>query len=131
VLHASRQSFADKAIAKRFFKRLLTSCPEVPRTIVTDQPRLSGGESRDPEVANGKYVFVETTAPENNRAENRSRQPTRERRMRGFRLPDSRLHADVPVELQLGNPRNQATSASGLTLSQVARRAFCCLAPFH
>ena len=31
------QKLRDKAAAKRFFKRVLASCPEVPRKIVTDQ----------------------------------------------------------------------------------------------
>lgn len=29
----------DKAAAKRFFKRVLAACPEVPKKIVTDQLR--------------------------------------------------------------------------------------------
>ena len=33
------QKRRDKAAAKRFFKRVLASCPEVPRKIVTDQLR--------------------------------------------------------------------------------------------
>jgi putative transposase len=33
------QKRRDKAAAERFFKRVLASCPEVPRKIVTDQLR--------------------------------------------------------------------------------------------
>ncbi|MBB5468779.1 transposase-like protein [Paraburkholderia sp. CI2] len=60
-----------------------------------------------PELANVKHVFVKACARVNNRAEN-SHQPTRERerRMRGFRLPE----------------RTQS-SAERLALSQTARRA--------
>lgn len=43
------QKRRDKAAAKRFFKRVLAACPEVPRKIVTDQLRsYPGGEGRDP-----------------------------------------------------------------------------------
>ncbi|WP_459572981.1 IS6 family transposase [Cupriavidus sp. 8B] len=78
----------DKAAAKRFFLRVLRSCP-VPRKIVTDQLRSYTAAKADiPELAGVKHVFVKATARVNNRAEN-SHQPTRERerRMRGFRDP--------------------------------------------
>jgi putative transposase len=84
------QKRRDKAAAKRFFKRLLASCPEVPRKIVTDQLRsYPAAKAEIPELATVKHVFVKASARMNNRAEN-SHQPTRERerRMRGFRDPD-------------------------------------------
>ena len=84
------QKRRDKAAAKRFFKRVLTSCPEVPRKIVTDQLRsYPAAKAEMPELANVKHVFVKASARQNNRAKN-SHQPTseRERRMRGFRVPE-------------------------------------------
>jgi thiosulfate reductase cytochrome b subunit len=42
------QKLRDKTAVRRFFKHLLASCPEVPRKIVTNQLRISGGEGRDP-----------------------------------------------------------------------------------
>ena len=83
------QKRRDKAAAKRFFKRVLASCPEVPGKIVTDQLRsYPAAKAEIPELANVKHVFVKASARVNNRAEN-SHQPTRERerRMRGFRDP--------------------------------------------
>ena len=80
------QKRRDKAAAKRFFKRVLRSCP-VPRKIVTDQLRTYPAAKADiPELANVKHVLVKAAARVNIRAEN-SQQPTRERerRMRGFR----------------------------------------------
>ncbi|UIF88072.1 IS6 family transposase [Cupriavidus sp. UYPR2.512] len=80
------QKRRDKAAAKRFFLRVLHSCP-VLRKIVTDQLRSYPAAKADiPELANVKHVFVKASARVNNRAEN-SHQPTRERerRMRGFR----------------------------------------------
>jgi len=82
------QKRRDKAAAKRFFLRVLCSCP-APRKIVTDQLRSYPAAKADiPELACVKHVFVKATARVNNRAEN-SHQPTRERqrRMRGFRDP--------------------------------------------
>ncbi|MGF6935579.1 hypothetical protein OKW41_004741 [Paraburkholderia sp. UCT70] len=84
------QKRRDKAAAKRFFKRVLVSCSEVPRKIVTDQLRsYPAAKAEIPELATVKHVFVKASAWVNNRAEN-SHQPTRERerRMRGFRDPD-------------------------------------------
>jgi len=84
------QKRRDKAAAKRFFKRVLASCPEVPRKIVTDQLRsYPAAKAEMPELANVKHVFVKASARQNNRAKN-SHQPTRERerRMRGFRVPE-------------------------------------------
>src|ERR1700730_3095777 len=89
----------DKAAAKRFFRRVLASCSEAPRKIVTDHLRsYPAAEAEIPELANVKHVFVKASARLNNRAEN-SHQPTpeRERRIlqgdflrgvRGFRLPE-------------------------------------------
>ncbi|ATF90566.1 IS6 family transposase [Burkholderia gladioli] len=82
------QKQRDKAAAKRFFQRVLRTCP-VPRKIVTDQLCSYPAAKADiPELANVKHVFVKAGARVNNRAEN-SHQPTREceRRMRGFRDP--------------------------------------------
>jgi hypothetical protein len=81
------QKRRDKAAAKRFFKRVLASCTEAPRKIVTDQLRsYPAAKAEIPELAHLKHVFVKASARVNNRAEN-SPQPTRERerRMRGFR----------------------------------------------
>jgi putative transposase len=52
-LDVLRQKRRDKAAAKRFFKRVLASCPEVPSKIVTDQLR-SYPAAKDviPELAN-------------------------------------------------------------------------------
>ncbi|KVQ02669.1 transposase [Burkholderia ubonensis] len=84
------QKRRDKAAAKRFFKRLLAGYPAIPKKIVTDQLRsYPAAKAELPELANVKHVFVKACARVNNRAEN-SHQPTRERerRMRGFRLPE-------------------------------------------
>jgi putative transposase len=77
-----------KAAAKRFFKRVLRSCP-VLRKILTDQLRsYPAAKAEIPELVNVKHLFVKAAAQLNNRAKN-SHQPTRERerRMRGFRDP--------------------------------------------
>lgn len=82
------QQRRGRAAAKRFFQRVLRSCP-APRKIVTDQLRSYPAAKSDiPELAGVKQVFVKAAARVNNRAEN-SHQPTRERgrRMRGFRDP--------------------------------------------
>jgi putative transposase len=84
------QKRRDKLAAKRFFNRVLATCPEVPRKIVTDQLRsYPAAKAEIPELANARHVFVKAKARVNNRAEN-SHQPTRERerRMRGFRRPE-------------------------------------------
>ena len=81
------QKRRDKAAAKRFFRRVLASCSEAPRKIVTDQLRsYPAAKAEIPELAHVKHVFVKASARLNNRTEN-SHQPTRERerRMRGFR----------------------------------------------
>jgi putative transposase len=84
------QKRRDKAAAKRFFKHVLAACPDGPRRIVTDQLRsYPVAKAEIPELANVRHVFVKASARVNNRAEN-SHEPTRERerRMRGFRLPE-------------------------------------------
>jgi putative transposase len=71
------QKRRDKAAAKRFFKRVLATCAEAPRKVVTDQ--LRSYPAAKAEIAELAHV----------RHEN-SHQPTRERerRMRGFRDPE-------------------------------------------
>ena len=60
-----------RTAAKRFFKRVLASCPEVPRKIVTDQLRsYPAAKAEIPELANVKHVFVKASALLNNRAKN-------------------------------------------------------------
>jgi putative transposase len=84
------QKRRDKAAAKRFFKRVLASCAEAPRKLVTDQLRsYPAAKAGIPELAHVKHVFVKAGARVNDRVEN-SHQPTRERerRMRGFRDPE-------------------------------------------
>jgi putative transposase len=88
-----------KAAAKRFFKRVLVSCAEAPRKIVTDQlGSYPAAKAEIPELAHVRHVFVKARARVNNRAEN-SHQPTRERErripqgdflrgVRGFRDPE-------------------------------------------
>lgn len=79
------QKRRDKAAAKRIFQRVLRTCP-APLKIVTDHQRSYPAAKVDiPELAHVRHVFVKAATPVNNRAEN-SHQPTRERRMRGFRL---------------------------------------------
>ncbi|WP_321884132.1 IS6 family transposase [Burkholderia cepacia] len=81
------QKRRDKAAAKRSFERVLASCGEAPRKIVTDQLRsYPAAKAEIPELSDVRHVFVKAAARVNNRAEN-SHQPTRERerRMRGFR----------------------------------------------
>ena len=82
------QKRRDKAAATRFFKHVLAACSDAPRRIVTGQLRsYPAAKAEIPELANIQHVFVKASARVNNRAEN-SHQPTRERRMRGFRDPD-------------------------------------------
>jgi putative transposase len=125
------QKRRDKAAARRFFKRVLAACAEVPRKIVTDQLRsYPAAKAEIPELAHVKHVFVKASARLNNRAEN-SHQPTRERerRMRGFRVPERTeafLSSFGPAAL-----RAQATSAVRFALSQATRRALCLLASLH
>jgi putative transposase len=83
------QKRRDKTAAKRFFKWVLAGGTAVPKKIVTDQLRsYPAAKAEIPELADVKHVFVKARARVNNRVEN-SHQPTRERerRMRGFRLP--------------------------------------------
>ena len=84
------QKRRDTAAALRFFKRVLASCREGPRKIVTNQLRsYTAAKAQIPDPSNVKHVFVRASARMNNRAEN-SHQPTRERerRMGGFRDPE-------------------------------------------
>jgi putative transposase len=84
------QKRRDKAAAKRFLMRVLASCAETPRKIVTDQLRsYPAAKAGILELEHVKHVFVRASARLNNRAEN-SHQPTRERerRMSGFRDPE-------------------------------------------
>lgn len=88
--HPPAKAPRQKAAAKRFFKRVLAACHKVPKKIVTDQLRsYPAAKAEIPELANIKHVFVKAAARVNNRVEN-SHQPTRERerRKRGFRLPE-------------------------------------------
>ncbi|MFB9127371.1 IS6 family transposase [Paraburkholderia dipogonis] len=84
------QKRRDKAAAKRAFTRVIASCGEAPRRIVTDQLRsYPAAKAEIHELAHVKHVFVKASARVSKRAEN-SHQPTRERerRMRGFRDPE-------------------------------------------
>ena len=120
------QKRRDKAAAKRFFKRVLASCPEAPRKIVTDQLRSYPAAKADiPELAHAKHVFVKAAAPVNNRAEN-SHQPTRrrERQMCGFR--DARrtqafLSCFVPIRQHFALPRHQMNAACHRAGSAIRR----------
>ncbi|MCX4784418.1 IS6 family transposase [Streptomyces sp. NBC_01264] len=82
VLDILVQSRRDKAAARRFFRRLLTSTGQVPRVVVTDKLKSYGAAHREvmPSVEHRSHKGL------NNRAEN-SHQPTRqrERAMKGFR----------------------------------------------
>jgi putative transposase len=126
------QKRRDKAAAKRFFKRVLASSPDMPRKIVTDQLRsYPAAKAEIPELANVKHVFVKASARLNNRAEN-SHQPTRERerRMRGFQVPERTqafLSSFGPIR-QLFALKRHLLRAS---LSQTARRTLCRLASLH
>ncbi|MFG2221007.1 IS6 family transposase [Streptomyces sp. NPDC048685] len=82
VLDILVQGRRDKAAARRFFRKLLTTTRSVPRVIVTDKLRSYGAAHREvmPSVEHRSHKGL------NNRAEN-SHQPTRqrERAMKGFR----------------------------------------------
>jgi putative transposase len=84
------QKRRDKAAANRFFKRVLARCPRVPKKIVTDQLRsCRAAKAEIPELANVKHVLIKASARINNRPENSHQlKRERERRMRGFRLPE-------------------------------------------
>jgi putative transposase len=69
------QKRRDKVAAKRFFKRVLASCAEAPRNIVTDQLRsYPAAKAVIPALAHVMHVFVKASARVNNRAGN-SHQP--------------------------------------------------------
>ncbi|MCX4784369.1 IS6 family transposase [Streptomyces sp. NBC_01264] len=82
VLDILVQSRRDKAAARRFFRRLLTTTGQVPRVVVTDGLKSYGAAHRE------VMTSVEHRSHKglNNRAEN-SHQPTRQREcaMKGFR----------------------------------------------
>jgi putative transposase len=91
------QKRRDKAAAKRFFKRVLASCPEAPRKIVTDQLRsYPAAKAEIPELEHFMHVFVRASARLNNRAEN-SHQPTRERERPHAWLSRSGTHPSILV----------------------------------
>jgi transposase-like protein len=94
------QKCRDKAAAKRFFKRVLASCAEAPRKIVTDQLRCyPAAKAEIPALAHVKHVFVKASARINNWAGN-SHQPTRERATHGVAsaiLNARRLSYRAPV----------------------------------
>ncbi|BFG80303.1 hypothetical protein PTKU46_83370 [Paraburkholderia terrae] len=57
------QKRRDKAAAKRLFKRVLASCAEAPRKIVTDQLRsYPAAKAEIPALAHVKHVFVKASA---------------------------------------------------------------------
>ena len=84
------QKRRDKTAAKRFFKRVLAAYPEAPRNIATDQLRSYLVEMAViTKLANVRHVFVKVRTRFNNRAEITCQLAReRERRMRGFRLPE-------------------------------------------
>jgi putative transposase len=135
------QKRRDRAAAKRFFKRVLASCPEAPRKIVTDHLRsYPAAKAEILELANVKHVFVKASARLNNRAEN-SHQPTRERErripqgdflrgVRGFRDTNVRRHS-CRASVDPTALRAQATFAVRLALSKTARGALRRVASLH
>ncbi|MGF6978221.1 putative transposase [Paraburkholderia sp. JPY465] len=113
------QKHRDKAAAKRFFRRVLAACSEVPRKIVTDQLRsYRAAKAEIPALACVKHIFVKASARVNNRAENSHQ---------------SRAHAGFPIELR-SDPaalRAEATPATRLALSQTACYTLRRLASLH
>jgi putative transposase len=133
------QQRRDKAVANRFFKRVLCSSP-LPRKIITDQLRsYPAATVKIPALANVEHVFVKAAARLNDRAEN-SHQPTREREgrichrdflrgVRGFRDPKRTqkfLSCFGPATL-----RAEATFTSRFPLSQSTRGPVLCMARVH
>jgi putative transposase len=114
------QKRRDKAAAKRFFRRVLSSNP-APRKIVTDRLRSYPAAKADiPELAHVRRVSVKAAARVNNRAEN-SHQLTRkrERQMCGFR--DARrtqafLSCFGPIRQHFALPRHQMNAACHRTI---------------
>ena len=84
VLDILVQSRRDKAVARKFFRRLLKRLTYVPRVVITDKLASYGAARREtlPSVEHRQHKRL------NNRAEN-AHQPTRERerRMRRFKSP--------------------------------------------
>jgi transposase-like protein len=126
------QKRRDKAAAKRFFKRVLASCVEAPRKIVTDQLRsYPAAKAEIPALAHVKHVFVKASAGEQ-QGRKQSSTNARTRATHAW-LPRSGTHAGFPIELR-SDPaalRAQATPATRLALSQTARRTLRRLASFH
>jgi len=111
VLDILVQSRRDKKAAKKFFRKLLKGCQDVPRVIITDQLKSYGAAKREvlPRVEHRQHRYL------NNRAEN-SHQPTRqrERRMQGFKSPGhaQRFLAESGPIAQHFRPRRHRLSAS-------------------
>src|SRR5437667_7196186 len=82
VLDILVQPRRNRQAAKKFFRKLLRRLQYVPRTIVTD--KLGSYAAAKTELLPSVLHLQGKQA--NNRAEN-SHQPTRERRMRGFKSP--------------------------------------------
>jgi transposase-like protein len=124
------QKRRDKATARRFFTRVMRSCP-TPRKIVIDQLRsYSAAKAGIPELASVKHVFVKAAARVNNRAEN-SHQPTRERERRipqrglpsgraWFSRPKTYAGISFVLRADPATFRAQAASAARFTVSQTA-----------
>ena len=95
VLDILVRSRRDTAVARRFFRRLLTNTGAVPRVVITDQLRSYGAAHREV-MASVEHCFPKGL---NNRAEN-SHQPTRQRERGDERLPQYRRSPAVPVRVQ-------------------------------
>src|SRR5215813_11641179 len=84
VLDILVQRRRDTIAAKKFFRKLLKGCQDVPRVIITDRLKSYGAAKREmlPGVEHRQHRYL------NNRAEN-SHQPTRqrERHMQRFKSP--------------------------------------------
>jgi putative transposase len=111
ILDILVQRRRDKAVAKKFIRKLLKGCRYVPRVIVTDQLKSYGAAKREmlPGVEHRQRRYL------NNRAEN-SHQPTRqrERRVQGFKSAGHAqwvLSAYGPIVQQF-RPRRHRLSAS-------------------
>jgi putative transposase len=100
VLDILAQSRRNKAVAKKFFRRLLKGLQYVPRVLITDKLASYGAAKREalPSVEHRQHRRL------NNRAEN-AHQPTRERerRMRRFKSPGhaQRFLAAIALPLPL------------------------------
>lgn len=106
---------ADKAAAKRFFRRVLRSNPVV-RKIATDELRSYPAAKADiPELARVQHVFVKAAARMNNRAEySHQRTGRRERQMCGFRdacRTQAFLSCFGPIWQHFALPRHKMNAA--------------------